>query len=188
MEAPQLCMYHSSGRAKEGREFFSCNQPGNVSRWLVDAARGVRDAQNQEGRRGCPCPIVPNWPCHRTCLSSMAQDAFPSLTLLLPHSTASQACWENQMGRRHCSCLLLLGALSFSKVIFVWLACLLLRSEFKLALHLRAEICSPFILEIMQSTPRLSQNSLYSYVPPPPPRPLNPHYTHTPSPIPMSPA
>lgn len=41
MEAPQLCMYRSNSRAKEGREFFSCNQPGNVSRWPVDAARGV---------------------------------------------------------------------------------------------------------------------------------------------------
>ena len=95
MEAPQLCMYHSSGWAKEGREFFSCNQPGDVSRWLVDAARGVRDAQKQVGRRGFTWPMVPNCPCQRACLSSMAQDAFPSLTLLLPHSTASQACWEN---------------------------------------------------------------------------------------------
>lgn len=95
MEPPQLCMYRSSSRAKEGRKFFSCSQPGNVSRWPVDAARGVRDAQNQEDCRGCPCPMVPNWPCHHACLSSVAQDAFPSLTLLLPHSTANQACSEN---------------------------------------------------------------------------------------------
>ena len=40
-EPPQLCMYHSSSRAKEGRKFLSYSQPGNVSLWPVDTARGV---------------------------------------------------------------------------------------------------------------------------------------------------
>lgn len=93
METPQLCMYHSSGRAKEGREFFSCNQPGDVSRWLVDVARGVRDAQKQEGCRGYPCPMVPNWPCHRACLSSMAQCSYHTA---LPARPAGKTRWGGE--------------------------------------------------------------------------------------------
>lgn len=49
-------------------------------------------------------------------------------------------------------------------------------SEQKFALPSPWKLCS--------QPPRLSQNSLCSCVLPPPPQPLNPPYTHTPSPIP----
>lgn len=65
------------------------------------------------------------------------------------------------------------------------LACTpLLRSEFKLALHLRAEICLPSPWNYAVKPQTLPE--LCSCVLPPPPRPLNPPYTHTPSPSPES--
>lgn len=38
---PSVMYVSFNSRAKEGRGLFSCNQPGNVSRWPVDTARGV---------------------------------------------------------------------------------------------------------------------------------------------------
>ena len=144
-----------------GAREVTSNQSGEVSQWPLDFTRETLDVQNQEDSRRAPSPqFLITLAC---ILSSLAQDALLSLSLLPSHSTAAQA-WAVNQGRD----LLLTPAGSFQ----------FLKNHLLSGLHFScsglnlnwyctsSEICSQFTLEIMQSTPRPSQHSLCSLIDP----------------------